>query len=180
MGFFDTVKEKANAVAADAERAGKVTAAQARLLVLQSDLRKAERDLGRGAAALIEAGAMQHPDLEPAAARVREIHEAVRAKEAEIAALRASGASGRASTPPVKTAPAATDEAAPAAAEEPPAKPAAPRHAAAEKRPAKKAPGKKPAAKKAPAKKPAGGAKPAGKKPAAQKPAAAKPPASTE
>lgn len=30
MGLFDTVKLKANALAADAERAGKVTAAQAR------------------------------------------------------------------------------------------------------------------------------------------------------
>ena len=33
MGLFDTVKLKANALAADAERAGKVTAAQARTVV---------------------------------------------------------------------------------------------------------------------------------------------------
>jgi hypothetical protein len=38
MGLFDTVKLKANALAADAERAGKVTAAQARTVVLQNDI----------------------------------------------------------------------------------------------------------------------------------------------
>jgi hypothetical protein len=196
MGFFDTVKEKAGAFATDAERAGKVTAAQARLLVLQNDLRKAERDLGHAAAALIEAGAHLHPDLGPSAARVRETREALRAKEAEIAALRAAGAPRATSTPPPTTAPMVEEEVAPAdespaaqvaaeavapaAAEEPPAKPAATKPAGGGKRAAKK-----PTAKKAPAKKTAGGAKPAGgkpaaKKPAAKRPAAKKPPASTE
>ena len=177
MGFFDTVKEKANAFATDAERAGKVTAAQARLLVLQNDLRKAERDLGHAAAVHIEAGEILHPDLEPSAARVRETREALRAKEAEIAALRATGASGAASVPATDTAPVAEEAApsgqspavqaaervaSPAAAEEPPAKPTATKRAGGGKRAAKK-----PAAKKAPAKKAAGG-KPASKKPAAK------------
>ncbi len=48
MGLFDTVKAKAGELAADAERAGKVAAAQARLVTLQSDVRKAERELGPG------------------------------------------------------------------------------------------------------------------------------------
>lgn len=183
MGFLDTVKEKASTFAADAERAGKVTAAQARLLVLQNDLRKAERDLGHVAAALIEAGAIVHPDLGISADRVRESRDAVCAKDAEIAALRAAGTTGAASAPATGTAPPASEEAAPAAeeiavavpaAEEPPAEKTARKRAA-----------RKPAAKKAPPKKTGGGAKPAGgkpaaRKPAAKKPAARKPPASTE
>jgi len=72
MGLFDTVKEKANALAADAERAGKVTAAQARTIVLQNEIRKAERELGHTAFALIEAGTLPHPDLAAAAARLRD------------------------------------------------------------------------------------------------------------
>ena len=63
MGFFDTLKAKAGALASDAERAGKVTAAQARLVVLQNDLRKAEREFGHGAFALIERGELDHPEL---------------------------------------------------------------------------------------------------------------------
>ncbi len=55
MGFFDAVKDKAGALAADTQRAGKVTAAQARLVVLQNDLKKAERELGHAAFALAEA-----------------------------------------------------------------------------------------------------------------------------
>jgi hypothetical protein len=195
MGFFDTVKEKANALAADTQRAGKVTAVQARVLVLQSDLRKAERDLGHAAAALIETGALRHPDLEPQAARVRETREALIAKEAEIAALRATGAASAPFSPATTEAPTAKDEASPAgeapvtpaaqevakppAAEEPSAKPAATTRSAAGKRAAKK-----PAAKKSTAKKPASGKpaakKPAAKKPATKKPAPTKPPASTE
>ena len=63
MGFFDTVKDKAGALAADTQRAGKVTAAQARLVVLQNDLRRAERELGHAAFALAERGELDHPDL---------------------------------------------------------------------------------------------------------------------
>ena len=88
MGFFDTVKGKAGALAADAERAGKVTAAQARLVVLQNDLKKAERELGHAAYALAERGELAHPDLTHAVERLRGTSAEVRAKEAEIAALR--------------------------------------------------------------------------------------------
>ena len=88
MGLFDTVKLKANALAADAERAGKVTAAQARTVVLQNDIRKAERELGHSAFSLIESGEIAHPDLEAAAARLREARQALKDKEAEIAGLR--------------------------------------------------------------------------------------------
>jgi hypothetical protein len=104
MGLFDTVKLKANALAADAERAGKVTAAQARTVVLQNDIRKAERELGHGAFSLIESGELAHPDLEAAAARLREARQALHDKEAEIARLRHGAEAG--------------DEAAPAPADE--------------------------------------------------------------
>jgi hypothetical protein len=88
MGFFDSVRDKASTLVADAERAGKVTAAQARLVSLQSDLRKAERELGRLAAPLVAAGEIAHATLRSAAARALEASAAVAAKEAEIADLR--------------------------------------------------------------------------------------------
>lgn len=202
MGFFDTIKDKAGSFASDAERAGKVTAAQARLLVLQNDLRKAERDLGHAAADLIEGGATLHPDLEPSAAQVREARGELRAKEAEIAALRATGAASVPAAAPVAddeeeavrsgepTVVPANVEAAAPAADGPPAKTAAakgssPGTRAAKKPAAKKAPAKKkPAAKKAPAKKTAAnkptGTKPAPAKATPKKPATGKPPAGAE
>ena len=88
MGLFDTVKEKANALAADAERAGKVTAAQARTVVLQNDIRKAERELGHATFLLIEAGELTHPELKPTVTRLRSARRALQEKEAEITALR--------------------------------------------------------------------------------------------
>lgn len=201
MGFFDTVKDKAGAFASDAERAGKVTAAQARLLVLQNDVRKAERDLGHAAADLTKGGAILHPDLEPSAARVRVARGELRAKEAEIAALRATGAASapwaqpaaeaeeeavHSGEPPVVL---AHEEAAVPAADEPPVKPApakgnspgtrTTKKPAAKKAPARKTPAKKAPARKTAAKKPTG-TKPASAKAAPKKPAASKPPASTE
>jgi hypothetical protein len=106
MGFFDTVKDKAGALAADAGRAGRVTAAQARLAVLQNDLRKAERELGHAAFALAERGQLDHPDLAPAIEGLRATAAEISAKEAEIAALRndaptPAGATGEA--PPEAT-----------------------------------------------------------------------------
>ncbi len=106
MGFFDTVKDKAGALAADAGRAGRVTAAQARLAVLQNDLRKAERELGHAAFALAERGQLDHPDLVPAIEGLRATAAEISAKEAEIAALRneattPAGATGEA--PPEAT-----------------------------------------------------------------------------
>ena len=98
MGFFDTVKGKAGALAADAERAGKVTAAQARLVVLQNDLKKAERELGHAAYALAERGDLDHPDLTHAIERLRGTTAEVRAKEAEIAALRGEAAPAETTT----------------------------------------------------------------------------------
>ncbi|NLE22095.1 MAG: hypothetical protein GX624_04865 [Actinobacteria bacterium] len=91
MGFFDSVKHKAGILVSDAERAGKVTAAQARLVVLQNDLKKAERELGRAVFALAELGelgALDRPELAQALERVRAAAMEARAKEAEIAALR--------------------------------------------------------------------------------------------
>jgi hypothetical protein len=108
MGFFDTVKDKAGVLAADAGRAGRVTAAQARLAVLQNDLRKAERELGHAAFALAERGQLDHPDLAHALERLRAASAEVSAKEAEIAALRneppePAGASGEAPAPAAAT-----------------------------------------------------------------------------
>ena len=170
MGLFDTVKLKANALAADAERAGKVTAAQARTVVLQNDIRKAERELGHGAFSLIESGELAHPDLEAAAARLREARQVLHDKEAEIARLRHGAEAGD------EAAPAPADEAAGPAPER--AETAAPEPAAEAAAPAEAAAGaaKKPAAKRrAPAAKKPAAKKPAAKKPAAKKPAAKKP-----
>ena len=168
MGLFDTVKLKANALAADAERAGKVTAAQARTVVLQNDIRKAERELGHGAFSLIESGELAHPDLEAAAARLREARQVLHDKEAEIARLRHGAEAGDEAAPaPADEAAGPAPERAETAAPEPAAEAAAPVEAAA-------GAAKKPAAKRrAPAAK-----KPAPKKAAAKKPTAAKKPSS--
>lgn len=185
MGFLDTVKQKANALAADAGRAGKFTALQTRLVVLESDARKAERELGREAFALIETGELRHPRLDVPASHVREAVAEIAAKEAEIAALRGDAPptgpspASRTTTVPVAEAPAENAGSAGAAVE---AAPEIARHGAA-------AAGDKPAAavesepqataKPAAAKK--RGAKPkarAARKPAAKpkaKPAAGKP-----
>jgi hypothetical protein len=117
MGLFDTVKLKANSLATDAERAGKVTAAQARTVVLQNEIRKAERELGHAAFSLIENSEIAHPDLDAAATRLREARLALKEKEEEIAELR----HGAAVDDPAAAAPAAAatapaeDAAAPAA-----------------------------------------------------------------
>jgi len=143
MGLFDTVKLKANALAVDAERAGKVTAAQARTVVLQNEIRKAERELGHSAFSLIESGDIAHPELETAAARLREARQALKDKEAEIARLRRRGEAGDEAAPaaPIAEAPPAAETAAPVAAAAGAAKkPAARRRAPAAKKPAAKKP----------------------------------------
>lgn len=88
MGFFDTVKSKAGDLAADAERAGRVTAAQGKVAVLQQDLKKAERELGHKAFALAERGELDHPELALAIERVRAAQGAIDAKESEIGPAR--------------------------------------------------------------------------------------------
>lgn len=142
MGLFDAVMAKANELAGDAERAGKVAAAQARLVALQNDVRKAERELGQAAYALIEQGELEHPSLSATTAALLEAHDALAEKEQEIAALRgeAAPASARgetfvtypaasvaapeaAATPadgPPRTAPTATEPEAPGAGPEAP------------------------------------------------------------
>ena len=90
MGLYDTAKSKAGDLARDAGRAGKVTAAQANIvLLLQQDLKKAERELGRATLPLIERDELDHPDLIVAAERVRAAQAAIDDKRAEIAELRA-------------------------------------------------------------------------------------------
>jgi len=174
MGLFDTVKLKANALAADAERAGKVTAAQARTVVLQNDIRKAERELGHGAFSLIESGELAHPDLEAAAARLREARQVLHDKEAEIARLRHGAEAGDEAAPaPADEAAGPAPERAETAAPEPAAETAPPVEAAAgaAKKPAAKR--RAPAAKK-PAPKKAATTKRAAKKPTAKKPTSRK------
>jgi len=121
MGFFDTVKQKASGLASDAERASKVTAAQARLLVLQNDLRKAERELGHEAFTLVERGELTHAHLAAASERVRAVLAEIRAKENEIAVLRGGGAdgAGTAQAPAAEAEPAGVDAQATAVAPEP-------------------------------------------------------------
>jgi hypothetical protein len=191
MGLFDTVKLKANALAADAERAGKVTAAQARTVVLQNEIRKAERELGHSAFSLIESGEISHPDLEAAAARLRDARRTLTDKEAEIAGLRRGAeADDDAASAPAAEAPAPSSERGAAKAPEKAVTPDDPPvtgteapvevAASAPKKPAAKrrAPAaKKPAPKKAEATKPAAKKSSATKKPhAAKKPPAAKTP----
>ena len=174
MGLFDTVKIKANALAADAERAGKVTAAQARTVVLQNEIRKCERELGHAAFSLIDSGELSHPELEAAAARLRVAKQALHDKEAEIADLRGhASADGRAeSSAKVATVEAVKPEA--GAPEPDAAAGAAPAEGAT---PTKAAP-TKPAAKRAAATKKAASTKPAASKPVkpapARKPSAGK------
>lgn len=121
MGLFDTVKLKTNALAADAKRAGKVTAAQARTVVLQNDIRKAERELGHSAFSLIESGEIAHPDLETVAARLRETRQALHDKEAEIEALRGRAAEADDAPAPAPVEAAADAAKKPAAVKAPPA-----------------------------------------------------------
>jgi hypothetical protein len=90
MGIFDTIKDKAGDLAADAGRAGKVTAAQVKLKSLQGDVDKAAQQLGHEAFELMEKGELTHPGLEAAAARVRDAKKIVADKEAEIERLRAA------------------------------------------------------------------------------------------
>lgn len=176
MGLFDTVKLKANALAADAGRAGKVSAAQAHTVVLQNDIRKAERELGHSAFSLIESGAIAHPDLEAATARLRDARQALADKETEIEALR-----GRMPETDDMAAATAADDAPVAAAGD--AETEMPEQAAAapvaEEPPAPASVAKKPAPKKAAATKPAAAKKPAAKQTAGatKKPAAKKTPA---
>jgi hypothetical protein len=176
MGFFDTVKEKANALASDAGRASKVTAAQARVIVLQSDVRKAERELGHAAFELIGRGELEPTGMADAAARLREAHQALSDKEAEIAAIRAAAgdpqaaanAAGQATTAaepaPVPEAPGGTSGGGEAGA----VADAVAAEAPAAKKPARKAAAKsavaKSAAKKAGGADKTGSAKPAPKK----------------
>lgn len=189
MGLFDTVKLKANALAADAERAGKVTAAQARTVVLQNEIRKAERELGHAAFSLIESGDIAHPDLEAAVTRLRDARRAVSDKEAEIAGLRHGAEAGDEAAPsPAGEAPGSPPERAETATPKPAATPLSEKPAAAvsgepvkaaanaAKKPAAKrrAPAaKKPVPKKAAAKRTAKKPSAAGKPPAAKKPPAA-------
>jgi hypothetical protein len=181
MGFFDAVKDKAGALAADTQRAGKVTAAQARLVVLQSDLKKAERELGHAAFALAERGEIAHPDLAPAVERLRSTSAEVRSKEAEIAALRgeAHRAQETAALTPADSqmeaataAPVTVAAATPAATPDEPAGEDAARETPTAQAPAKKS---KPAVRKTAAK--AATPKPAAKKPATKKVAAKRTPA---
>ena len=90
MGMFDTIKEKAGDLAGDAERAGKVGAAQLKLKSLQGDVDDAMKLLGREAFELIEKGELTHAGLDAGVARVREARRLVDEKKAEIEAIKAA------------------------------------------------------------------------------------------
>jgi len=89
MGIFDTIKDKAGDLAGDAERAGKVGAAQVKLKSLQGDVKDAMAKLGEDAFALIEKGELTAPGLETAITGVRDAKQLVADKEAEIEKLKA-------------------------------------------------------------------------------------------
>lgn len=89
MRFFDTAKAKAGDVAVDAERTGRLAAARIRLIALQNDLKKAERELGQATFEMIERRAPDQQALTAAIARVQAAHAAIAAKETQIAELRA-------------------------------------------------------------------------------------------
>ena len=90
MGIFDTIKDKAGDLAGDAERAGKVGAAQVKLKSLQGDVKDALEEFGGEAFELVEKGELTHPGLEAAIARVRDAKKLVADKEAEIEKLKAA------------------------------------------------------------------------------------------
>jgi len=89
MGVFDTIKDKAGDLAGDAERAGKIGAAQVKLKSLQGDVKDAMEGLGREAFELVEKGELTNPGLEAAIAKAKEAKKAVADKKAEIEKLRA-------------------------------------------------------------------------------------------
>ena len=91
MGIFDSIKDKAEDLAGDAERAGKVGAAQVKLKSLQGDVSEAMEALGRKAFELIEKSELTHPGLDAAIAKTREAKKAVADKKAEIEKLKAEG-----------------------------------------------------------------------------------------
>jgi hypothetical protein len=91
MGIMDTVKDKAGDLAGDAERAGKVAAAQVKLKSLQGDVNAAMQVLGRETFELIEKGELTHAGLDAALARVRDAKKLVADKQADIEKLKAQG-----------------------------------------------------------------------------------------
>lgn len=91
MRFFDTAKAKASDVAVDAERTGRLAAARIKLIALQNDLKKAERELGQATFEMIERRSPDQQALTAAIARVQAAHAAITAKEAQIAELREIG-----------------------------------------------------------------------------------------
>jgi hypothetical protein len=89
MGFLDDLKKAATNVASDAGKAGKVAQAQIKLKALQGDVSDAHKELGIVAYDLVVRGAIAHPELDAAVAKVREAQALVAEKEAEIAEIRA-------------------------------------------------------------------------------------------
>lgn len=91
MGILDTIKDKAGDLAEDAERAGKIGAAQVKLKSLQGNVDKELQLLGREAFELVDRGDLRHEGLDAAVSRVRDAKRLVAEKEAEIAQLKAEG-----------------------------------------------------------------------------------------
>ncbi len=89
MGIFDSIKDKAEDLAGDAERAGKVGAAQVKLRSLKGDVSEAMEALGREVFGLVEKGELTHAGLDAVVAKAREAKKAVAEKQAEIERLKA-------------------------------------------------------------------------------------------
>ena len=108
MGFFDKVKEKAGEIADDAGRATKVAQAQMKLKSLQGEVEAAKKELGDVAFQLVAGGELAHAGLEAPVAKIREALGRVADKEAEIAAIKAAGATPESDAPAAAEAPQAT------------------------------------------------------------------------
>jgi len=91
MGILDTIRDKAGDLAGDAERAGRIGAAQVKLKSLQGDVSAALEKLGAEAWKLIENGELTHPGLEAATAAVRDAEKVLADKKTEIEKLKAEG-----------------------------------------------------------------------------------------
>ena len=73
MGLMDKLKAGADQARDLAEQAAAKAKEEARELQVKRELGQAEAELGRAAFALVDSGALAHPDLDEHVARVREL-----------------------------------------------------------------------------------------------------------
>jgi len=84
----ETARRSASVVAHDTQALAGWSVAMMRKRALESDLREAEMELGRGVRDLIDQGEMQHPVLDAPLRKMRDIEEQIRRQDEEMARLR--------------------------------------------------------------------------------------------